>query len=280
MCEQLASNGDTVDEDTVVRSSGGPTDGNRPRSDNLVVIPTYNEAMNLERLVQDVLIVGAFDVLIVDDDSPDGTGTVADGLVRQHPGRVMVLHRGGRLGLGSAYIQGFTYALRSGYARIFQMDADFSHDPGRLLALSDALDRAEVAIGSRYVPGGSTPHWPLRRRLLSRFGSIYAASVLRLPLHDVTSGFKGFRRQALEALDFDTIRSTGYSFQIEVTFRCNRQGLRIVEIPITFEDRRAGQSKMNSHIVTEALLMVWRLRFDQARRERMLPWTGTSGAAQ
>jgi len=261
--------------DSAERTESGPGKADQYPSENLVVIPTYNEAMNLARLVQRVLDVGAFDILVVDDDSPDYTGALADGLAKNYPGRVMVLHRSGKLGLGTAYIEGFRYALRAGYTRIFQMDADFSHDPDQLPVLADALAGADVVVGSRYVRGGSTAHWPLRRRVLSRMGSAYAATVLQLPIHDVTSGFKGFRRQALEALDFGIIRSNGYSFQIEVTFQCHQRGFRIVEMPITFADRKAGQSKMNGHIVTEALLMVWRLRFDQVRRERMLPWTGS-----
>lgn len=244
-----------------------------------MVIPTYNEAGNIEPLVRQVLAMPMFDVLVVDDHSPDGTGEIADELAKQFPSRVRVLHRSGKQGLASAYVRGFAYVLGAGYARIFQMDADFSHDPGRLPALHDALDHAEVVLGSRYVPGGGTRHWPLRRRFLSRAGSFYAATALSLPLRDVTGGFKGFTRQALETLDFDSIRSTGYAFQIEVTYRCHQRGLRIVEVPITFEDRRIGQSKMSGQIVTEALLMVWRLRFDRLRQGRMSPWPGPSGVA-
>jgi dolichol-phosphate mannosyltransferase len=260
-------------------SNAGPPgfrsiDADRPRNDSVVIIPAYNEAGNLEPLARQVLALGIFDMLVVDDHSPDGTGAVADELAAHFPGRVVVLHRPGKLGLASAYVQGFTYALAAGYERILQMDADFSHDPGRLPALRDALDHAEVALGSRYASGGSTRHWPLRRRILSRAGSAYAAAVLGLPLRDVTSGFKGFARRALQALDFDAICSTGYSFQIEVTYRCHQQGIRIAEVPITFEDRRVGESKMSGHIIAEALLMVWRLRFDRMQRGRMLPWSG------
>jgi dolichol-phosphate mannosyltransferase len=252
----------------------------RPRADSLVVIPTYNEVGNLEALVRQVLAMAAFDVLVVDDHSLDGTGEVANELARQYSGRVMVLHRLGKQGLGSAYIQGFAYARSAGYERIFQTDADFFHDPGRLPALRDALDHAELVLGSRYVSDGSTRHWPLRRRFLSRAGSVYAAAVLGLPFRDVTSGFKAFTRQVLEALDFYTIRSSGYSFQIEVTCRCYQRGFHIVEVPITFEDRRLGKSKMSGQIVTEALLMVWRLSFDRPRQGRKLPWPGPSGVAQ
>ncbi len=202
--------------------------------DSLVIIPTYNEAENLKRLVPQVLAMGAFDVLVVDDHSPDGTGQIADALASAFPGRVRALHRSSKQGLGTAYLQGFHFALRAGYAHMFQMDADFSHDPHYLSALRDALNRADVVLGSRYVPGGGSRHWPLRRRILSRAGSTCAAVVLGLPLRDVTSGFKGFSRPALEALDFTTIRSAGYGFQIEVTYRCHQQGLHIVEVPIVF----------------------------------------------
>jgi dolichol-phosphate mannosyltransferase len=252
----------------------------QPVKDCLVIIPTYNEVGHLGRLVRQILAMGGFDVLVVDDHSPDGTGDVVDELARQFPGRVMALHRDGKQGLGGAYIRGFEYALHAGYDRIFQMDADFSHDPACLPDLRDALDQADVALGSRYTPGGGTRNWPLRRRMLSRAGSTYAAAVLGLPLSDVTSGYKGFNRQVLEDLDFDAIRSSGYSFQIEVTFECYRQGFDIVEVPVIFEDRLVGQSKMSGHIIAEALLMVWRLRFDHLRLGRMLPWSSTSGTAR
>ncbi len=265
---------------THVQTGSGAIDVDRPYKDCLVVIPTYNEVLNLERLVRQILATGDFDVLVVDDHSPDGTGEVADVLARQFPGHVSALHQHSKQGLGSAYLHGFSYALQGGYNRIFQMDADFSHDPGRLPALRDALDQADLVLGSRYVPGGGTQHWPLLRRMLSRAGSAYAATVLGLPVYDVTSGFKGFNRQVLEDLDLGTIRSSGFSFQIEVTFQCHRQGFAIVEVPIMFEDRRMGQSKMNRHIITEAMLMVWRLRFDQVLHGRRPPWSLTSGAAR
>jgi dolichol-phosphate mannosyltransferase len=213
---------------------------------------------------------------VVDDASPDGTGKLADQLARESAGRVRVLHRQGKLGLGSAYCEGFTYALRNGYECIFQMDADFSHDPQYLPVLRQALNQADVALGSRYVGGGAVCNWALWRRWLSRAGSAYAAVVLGLPLRDLTSGFKGFRRRALLALDVSAIHSTGYSFQIEVTYRCRCKGMRIVEIPITFEDRRVGQSKMSGHIVAEALLMVWRLRVEHQRHGRRPSWSSMS----
>lgn len=240
-------------------------------ADSLVIIPTYNEAENLEPLVLQVLAQGPFDVLVVDDDSPDGTGVVADDLTRCFPGRVAVLHRPGKLGLGSAYIEGFRYALARRYERVFEMDADFSHDPASLPALRAALDGADVALGSRYVPGGGVRRWPVWRRALSRGGSRYAGLILGVPVHDLTGGFKGFRRGALAALDLDTIGAGGYAFQIEVTYRCYRRGLRIVELPIVFEDRRAGRSKMSPRIIAEALVLVWRLRLGRPARKGARP---------
>ncbi|MGO8946971.1 MAG: polyprenol monophosphomannose synthase [Ktedonobacterales bacterium] len=257
-----------------------PGDEGHIQKDSLVIIPTYNEAENLKLLVPQVLAMGAFDVLVVDDHSPDGTGDVADALASAFPGCVMVLHRSGKQGLGTAYLQGFLFALRAGYAHIFQMDADFSHDPHDLSALRDALNHADVVLGSRYVRGGGSRQWPLRRRILSRAGSAYAAVVLGLPVRDVTSGFKGFSRRALEALDFTSIRSAGYGFQIEVTYRYHQQGLHIVEVPIVFEERRVGQSKMSGRIIAEALLMVWQVRFGEVRRGGMLPWLDSSGIAR
>jgi dolichol-phosphate mannosyltransferase len=230
--------------------------------DSLVVVPTYNEAENLPQLVRQVLAAGPFDVLVVDDHSPDGTGELAERLAVEWPGRLMVLHRAGKLGLGTAYVEGFRFALAHGYDRIFEMDADFSHDPSRLPALRAALDEADVVLGSRYVAGGGTQHWPLLRRVLSRGGSLYAATVLGLPFHDLTGGFKGFRAHALAGLDLEAIQSNGYAFQIEVTYRCYQQGLRILEVPIMFADRQLGTSKMRSSIVAEALLLVWKLRLE------------------
>ena len=229
---------------------------------NLVVIPTYNEAENLRRLVGMVLDQRTFDVLIVDDNSPDGTGELAEALVAHYPGRVAVVHRAGKLGLGTAYRTGFAYALSNGYQRVFEMDADFSHDPAALPELCAALNEADVVLGSRYVRGGATADWPLWRRVLSQGGSRYAALMLGLPFHDLTGGFKGFTARVLQSLDLDAIQSNGYAFQIEVTYRAYRRGFRIVEHPITFADRRLGKSKMRPAIVLEALSIVWALRFD------------------
>jgi dolichol-phosphate mannosyltransferase len=230
-------------------------------NDSLVVIPTYNEAENLERLVETVLAQGAFDVLIVDDHSPDGTGELANRLIDRFPGRVAVLHRPGKGGLGPAYRAGFGHALTRGYQYVFEMDADFSHDPHALPKLRAALDDADVVLGSRYVRGGKTQHWPVARRLLSQCGSLYAALVLGLPFHDLTGGFKGFTARVLRTLDIEAIQSNGYAFQIEVTYRAYQSGFRIVERPITFADRRLGHSKMRLAIVVEALRIVWALRF-------------------
>jgi dolichol-phosphate mannosyltransferase len=228
---------------------------------SVVVIPTYNESENLDRLVQAVLAEGAFDVLIVDDHSPDGTGELADRLADRFVGRVAVLHRPGKQGLGTAYRAGFGDALSRGYQYIFEMDADFSHDPAALPALRAALDDADVVLGSRYVRGGTTQHWPFVRRFISQCGSLYAGLILGLPFHDLTGGFKGFRARVLESMDLDAIESSGYAFQIEVTYRAYRGGFRILEQPIVFLDRQLGRSKMRPGIIAEAIRIVWVLRF-------------------
>ena len=233
---------------------------------SLVVIPTYNEAENLTAIVDAVLEVGDFDVLVVDDNSPDGTGDLADLLVNEVPNRVAVVHRLCKQGLGPAYRAGFSYALARGYQYIFEMDADFSHDPRALLALRAALDDADVVLGSRYVRGGETKNWPIARRLLSQCGSLYAAWILGLPFHDLTGGFKGFSARVLQTLDLDGIQSNGYAFQIEVTYRAYQRGFRIMERPITFVDRRLGHSKMRPAIVAEAVRIVWSLRFGSRPR--------------
>ncbi len=240
-------------------------EGKHEQKENVVIIPTYNEATNLKLLVPRILQIGSFDVHIVDDNSPDGTGALAREFAKRFPGRVSVLHRPGKLGLGSAYREGFHRALEMGYPRVFTMDADFSHDPGHLPVLLAALNDADVVLGSRYVPGGGTARWSLRRRLLSRGGSVYARLLLGLPVHDLTGGFKGFRRQVLETLlpEMDNMRSNGYAFQIETTYLCARHGFQIVEVPILFEDRVAGTSKMNPRIVLEALRVVAALRLSK-----------------
>src|SRR5882762_546658 len=233
--------------------------GNRERS--VVVMPTYNERENLPDIVPAILKASPeLDVLVVDDNSPDGTGQIADELVRSQTARVRVMHRTRKEGLGPAYLAGFAEALALGYGRILQMDADFSHDPKRLPALLAAVADADVAVGSRYVEGGGTVNWGLGRRLLSRGGSLYARTILGLPVRDLTGGFKCFRREVLERLDLPTVRSTGYAFQIELTYRAMKRGFRVVEVPITFADRRVGKSKMSRAIVLEALWRVWAIR--------------------
>ena len=225
-----------------------------------VVLPTYDERENLPQIVPVILAAAPIaDVLVVDDNSPDGTGAIADALAARDP-RVRVLHRQRKEGLGPAYLAGFADALGRGYGRIVEMDADFSHDPARLPALLAA--DADVVLGSRYVEGGGTVNWGLGRRILSRGGSLYARTVLGLPIRDLTGGFKCFRRKVLEELDLASVRSTGYAFQIELTYRAVRRGFRVVEVPITFVDRRVGQSKMTGGIVAEALWKVWKIRFD------------------
>ena len=227
----------------------------------LVVLPTYNEYENVVAIVEAVLLQqGDINVLVVDDGSPDGTGDLAEKLKLDHPGRVDVLHRSGKLGLGTAYISGFKYALKHDYSHIFEMDADFSHDPAMLPIFLQAARSADLVLGSRYVPGGATPDWALLRRIISRAGSLYARALLSLPVHDVTGGFKCFNRRVLEALDLDAIRAEGYAFQIELTYRTHQLGFSIREIPIVFMDRRVGQSKMSTRIVMEAAPMVLRLR--------------------
>ncbi|HMU38057.1 MAG TPA: polyprenol monophosphomannose synthase [Pseudomonadota bacterium] len=231
-------------------------------NDTLIIVPTYNERENLPGLCKQVLAaLPCADLLIVDDNSPDGTGKLADELAAQNP-RISVLHRSGKLGLGTAYIAGFRHALSKHYAYVFEMDADFSHDPAYLPALlAAAQDGAGVVIGSRRVPGGGTENWSLVRKLISAGGSLYARTILGLSVRDLTSGFKCFRRETLEAIDLDAVRSNGYGFQIEMTYRAVRKGFSVAEVPIIFIDRRAGQSKMSGKIFAEAMGMVWHLRF-------------------
>ena len=227
----------------------------------IVVIPTYNECENLPLLIDRLLALDPnIDIVVVDDASPDGTGVLAERLAAA-TARVHVFHRAGKLGLGTAYVAGFQFALAHGYQRIVEMDADFSHrpaDPQRLLA---ATSNADVVIGSRNVPGGQTPGWSPLRRLISKGGSLFARRVLGLPIRDCTSGFKVFQREALERLDLAALRSNGYGFQVEVNYACACAGQRIVEVPIVFPDRSRGTSKMSWRIVLEAALLVLRLRF-------------------
>lgn len=229
----------------------------------LVVVPTYNERDNIEPLIAQILAISpTLDILVVDDNSPDGTGAVAAEIARGN-GRVYVLHRAGKLGLGTAYVQGFVYALQRGYTHVVEMDADFSHRPQDLPRLLGAALDADVVIGSRNVPGGRTEHWSLLRTLISKGGSLYARLVLGIPVKDCTGGFKCFSRYALEMVDLQGIRSGGFGFQVEMNYRCYRAGLRMVEVPIVFPDRVRGKSKMNWRIFSEALLLVWQLRLQR-----------------
>lgn len=226
----------------------------------LVIVPTYNEAENLERLADEVLAQDpSIELLVVDDNSPDGTGALADRLA-ENLGRVHVLHRPGKLGLGTAYVAGFRWAIERGYEYICEMDADFSHDPKVLPVFLKEIATADLVIGSRYITGVNVVNWPLSRLLLSYGASLYTRVITGMPVKDPTGGFKCFRRQTLEALDLDRIRSGGYSFQIEVNFKVWRKGLAIREIPIIFVDRAEGRSKMSKAIVREAVWMVWKLK--------------------
>jgi dolichol-phosphate mannosyltransferase len=236
----------------------------------LIIVPTYNEKDNIEQLIESVLALRPdIEMLIVDDNSPDGTGRIVDSIAEREP-RVHVMHREGKLGLGSAYIKGFKWALEKTDAKyIFEMDADFSHDPDSLPEFLETIQSNDLVIGSRYLDGITVVNWPLGRLILSYSANIYTRIVTGLPLKDSTGGFKCFRREVLEQLPLDTIKSDGYSFQIEMNFLCWKKGFRIKEIPIIFVDRRVGISKMNKSIIWEAAFMVWRLRFmTRSRWER------------
>ena len=229
----------------------------------IVVTPTYNERATLPALASRVLALGRnYVLLVVDDSSPDGTGTVADRLAAEHPGRISVLHRPAKQGIGPAYVAGFRAALAAGAPLIAQMDADLSHDPADLPRLVAAAADAGLVIGSRYVPGGATAGWSAWRRAMSVWGGRYAKAVIGVPIEDLTGGFKVWRRETLAALDLERIAADGYGFQIETTIRALRGGARVAEIPIVFHERAAGQSKISRHIVVEAALLVWRLRGD------------------
>ena len=238
----------------------------------LVVSPTYNERENLAALVERVMALPDWvDLLIVDDNSPDGTGRLADELAAQRP-RVQVLHRAEKDGLGRAYIAGFKWALERGYARVLEMDADLSHNPADVPRLLEAAEAADLVLGSRYRDGIRVINWPLNRLMLSLGAALYVRVITGMPFSDPTGGFKCFRREALQVLDLEAIRSNGYSFQIELTHQVWRRGFRVAEVPIIFTDRFQGKSKMSGRIVREALLMVWRLWAQHGFRRR--PATG------
>lgn len=233
---------------------------------HLIIIPTYNESDNIEKLLDLISRTDpAAHVLIVDDNSPDRTYEIVERLMQtSYPGRLFLLKRAGKMGLGTAYIAGFKWALARDYDYIFEMDADFSHDPKYLPAFLAAIEKHDLVLGSRYVPGGGVKNWGLLRKIISRGGSLYARTILGLSLRDLTGGFKCFRRQVLESIDLDAVKSNGYSFQIEMTYRARCKGFRICETPIVFEDRTAGKSKMSRKIFLEAVLMVWKLRMDSS----------------
>ena len=236
-----------------------------------VVLPTYEEAENLPGIAAAILeILPAATLLVVDDSSPDGTGELAEQLARDEP-RIRVRHRPGKEGLGRAYLDGFRVALDGGATSLIQMDADWSHDPAALPSLLAPIveDRADLVIGSRYAKGGRVLDWGVGRRIVSRGGSLFARTVLNLKPNDLTGGFKAWRASTLAAIPFDGVHAGGYVFQIEMTQRASRGGARVAEVPITFRDRRLGQSKMSRRIVIEALVVVLRLRWDEIRKRRL-----------
>ncbi len=227
----------------------------------LIIIPTYNEAENLRPLLEAIFsFVATTDILIVDDNSPDGTGELADSIALEDS-RVHVLHRPGKLGLGTAYIAGFKYAIAHDYDAAFEMDADFSHDPRYLPDFLTAIEHADLVIGSRYVHGGGTPNWSLVRRFISGGGNIFARFLLGIPVRDCTAGYRCYRREVLESIDLDAIQSQGYAFQVELAYYVKQLGFRSAEIPIIFRDRVVGKSKMSRKIFMEAFTYVLRTRF-------------------
>lgn len=234
-------------------------DSSPSNAEALVCLPTYNERENLPSIVEELLRVTPVDILVIDDNSPDGTGAVADGIAEKEP-RVHVLHRPGKQGLGKAYIAGFRWGLSRNYRYIFEMDADFSHQPRYIPEFLRAIQDHDLVLGSRYVDGGGTENWSKMRETISRGGSLYARTILGLPIQDLTGGFKCFRREVLEAIDLDAIECTGYAFQIELTYRAHQLGFRVKEIPIVFFERVAGASKMSRKIFLEAVHKVWSIR--------------------
>ena len=239
----------------------------------LIVVPTYNERENIPALAQRLLALAVpVDLLVVDDNSPDGTGKLADELAAKHP-QIHVLHRPGKAGLGRAYCAGFKWALARDYEFIFEMDGDFSHDPNDILRFLAAAANADLVIGSRYSNGIRVVNWPLRRLMLSLAAAKYVRVITGMPFTDPTGGFKCFRRRALESLDLDAVKSNGYSFQIELTHKLWRRGMTIAEVPIIFTDRFLGQSKMSGGIVREAIWIVWRMLLQNGLRRspRILP---------
>ena len=227
----------------------------------LIIVPTYNELENLPRLLPEVLSKDSnIDVLIIDDNSPDGTAAFVENEIKKN-NRIHLIKRESKQGLGTAYIAGFKYALQKDYQLIFEMDADFSHDPNEIPKFLEEIKTADVVLGSRYKNGVNVINWPMRRLLLSWFANFYTRLITGMPLHDATGGFKCFKREVLEAINFEHVKSNGYAFQIEMNFKAWKKGFRIKEIPIIFVDRVKGNSKMSKKIVREAVFMVWKLRF-------------------
>jgi len=233
-------------------------------SDSLVIIPTYKEKENIKSIIVAIFALNKdFDILVIDDNSPDGTAAIVKEMMHSFSDRLFILERKGKLGLGTAYIEGFKYAIEHKYDFIFEMDADFSHDPNELNNFLRAITDYDLILGSRYINGVRVLNWPMARLLLSFFASVYTRIITGLPVRDATGGFKCFRRKVLEAIDLNHVRSNGYSFQIEMTFKAYAKGFRIKEIPIVFIDRVKGKSKMSKKIVREAVTMVWKLRLQK-----------------
>ena len=233
---------------------------------SLIIVPTYNEIENIQRLLPELMALDPdIRVLVVDDNSPDGTGKLADELAAENE-RISVLHRPEKMGLGSAYVAGFRHAIQQDVDCVFEMDADFSHDPAMIPRFIEEIASCDVVIGSRYISGINVVNWPMSRLLLSYFANIYTRVVTGMTIRDTTSGFKCFRREVLEHIDLDNVRSDGYAFQIEMNFRCWRKGYRMREIPIIFVDRRSGTSKLSQGVINEAVWIVWWLRLQRILR--------------
>jgi len=233
----------------------------------LIIIPTYNEIENIEKIISSVLLQDkSIEILIVDDNSPDGTGTTVKNMKKTEK-RIHIIERPDKMGLGTAYVTGFKWAVKNDYDYIFEMDADFSHDPNSLPTFLKEIENYDLVIGSRYIKGVSVINWPMSRLILSYFANSYASIITGCPIKDLTGGFKCFRKEVLQALDLDKIHSDGYSFQIEVDLKVYSKGFRVKEIPIIFADRTEGKSKMSKKIVWEAIFMVWRLRFAKIFRQ-------------
>ncbi len=233
------------------------------KRDSIVIIPTYNEKENIERIIRKVFsLPHPFDILIVDDGSPDGTAAIVKDLQKEFPERLHLVERSGKLGLGTAYIKGFEWSLERDYQYIFEMDADFSHNPEDLVRLraANAVQGGDVSVGSRYVKGGKVKNWPLSRILISYFASVYARAITGIPVHDTTAGFICWTRNVLESIDFDKITFVGYAFQIQMKYAAWKLGFRLIEVPITFIDRELGKSKMSKNIIKEAALGVIKMR--------------------